>query len=60
MAKKNMTMIEPFEKQGTWWKPGQDNRVPGILRFDPKNGVTVTLFQPFDVEFAKKIIVHQN
>ncbi|MBU2831873.1 HEPN domain-containing protein [Acidithiobacillus ferriphilus] len=54
MAKKNMTMVEPFERNGIWWMPGQDNRVPGTLIFDPKNGVAVTLFQPIDVEFAKK------
>ncbi|MBU2768682.1 hypothetical protein HAP94_21580 [Acidithiobacillus ferrivorans] len=54
MAKKNMTMLEPFERNGIWWRPCQDNKVPGTLIFDPKNGVSVTLFQPIDVEFAKK------
>lgn len=54
MAKKNMNMVESFERNGIWWMPGQDNRVPGTLTFDPKNGVTVALFQPIDVELPIK------
>ena len=46
-------MIEPFQKNGQWWLPDQDNKVPGILTFDPMSGITVSLFQPLSVEFAR-------
>ena len=48
-----MSMIEPFQKNGQWWLPDQDNKVPGILTFDPMSGITVSLFQPLSVEFAR-------
>lgn len=41
-----MTMIEPFEMQGTWWLPDQKRRVQGTLRFDPKDGISVALSEP--------------
>ena len=54
MPRKNMTMLEPFEKNGVWWMPDHDNRVPGTLIFDPKKGITVTLFEQPETEFTNK------
>lgn len=46
-------MIEPFQKNGQWWIPDQEKKVPGILTFDPTSGISVSLFQPLNVEFAR-------
>lgn len=38
-------MDEGFEYQGHWWTPEQpDEKLPGILRFDPEGGATLSLF----------------
>ena len=37
-------MNEKFEYQGYWWLPGADeDKVPGILKFDPGNRATLDL-----------------
>lgn len=37
-------MNEKFEYQGYWWLPGAgEDKVPGILKFDPDNGATLNL-----------------
>ncbi len=37
-------MDEKFQYEGYWWLPGaSDNRVPGILRFDPDEGASLDL-----------------
>lgn len=37
-------MNEGFQYQGHWWLPGADeDRVPGILKFDPDEGATLDL-----------------
>ena len=48
-----MSMLESFQKNGQWWLPDQEKKVPGILTFDPASGISVSLFQPLNVEFAK-------
>ena len=48
-----MSMIEPFQKNGQWWLPDQEKKVPGILTFDPASGISVSLFQPLSVEFVR-------
>jgi hypothetical protein len=38
-------MDEGFEYQGHWWTPEEpDEKLPGILRFDPEEGATLSLF----------------
>ena len=38
-------MEEGFEYQGHWWAPEEpDEKLPGILRFDPEEGATLSLF----------------
>jgi hypothetical protein len=38
-------MEEGFEYRGYWWTPEEpDERVPGILSFDPEEGATLSLF----------------
>src|SRR4051812_30400415 len=38
-------MDEGFEYQGHWWTPGEpDEMLPGILKFDPEEGATLSLF----------------
>src|SRR5215211_6883698 len=38
-------MDEGFEYQGHWWTPEElDEKIPSILRFDPEEGVTLSLF----------------
>ena len=37
-------MDEKFQYEGYWWLPSaSDNRVPGILRFDPDEGASLDL-----------------
>ncbi len=38
-------MDEGFEYQGHWWSPEEpEEKLPGILRFDPDEGATLSLF----------------
>jgi hypothetical protein len=38
-------MDEGFEYQGHWWSPEEpDEKLPGILRFDPEEGTSLNLF----------------
>lgn len=37
-------MNEKFEYQGYWWLPSADEeKVPGILKFDPEDGASLDL-----------------
>jgi hypothetical protein len=54
-------MDEKFQYEGYWWLSGaSDNRVPGILRFDPDVGASLDLkglegiVNPLDPEIPER------
>lgn len=43
------SLNEPGEWAGLWWLPGEaDNKVPGVLRYDPERGLELSLIGTFE------------
>ncbi|MFI5253429.1 MAG: hypothetical protein ACHQQQ_13475 [Bacteroidota bacterium] len=47
--------MEAFQKKGFWWRPSNElNRIPGILTFNPMNGIELELMGSFSELFNQK------
>lgn len=49
MSRAPLSLAEGHEWAGLWWLPDEpDSRVPGILRYDPKDGLSLSLIGAFE------------
>jgi hypothetical protein len=49
MAKDSLNLDEAGEWAGLWWRPDNaDERVPGVLRYDPEDGLSLSLIGAFE------------
>jgi len=48
-------MFEEFEEKGYWWLASDpDKEVPGILRYSPKDGISLELFGSFSGDLMRR------
>lgn len=55
VGKKRGGSVDFFEETGKWWLPSDcDNKVSGILRFDPEKGVKLELFDSLNMRKSRR------
>lgn len=54
MSNDPLNLNEASEWQGLWWLPeAPDERLPGVLRYDGKGGLSLSLIGAFKTAFPR-------